>query len=148
MAQSRSLIRSARIALLLFVSLVFVSFARAAVMPTDFISEVLVGQIDQPTSFAFLPDGRILFTEQRTGNVRMIVNNHVAATDPALTPSLVSVGNEQGPLAIAIDPAAEQAERPLLLQRAGESLRPCYEASAISTTRRENRRSWESVSDH
>jgi glucose/arabinose dehydrogenase len=106
MAQSRSLaIRSARIALLLFVSLVFVSSARAAVVPTDFVTEVLVAQVDQPTSFAFLPDGRILFTEQRTGNVRMIVNNHVAATDPALTvPSLVSVGNEQGLLAIAIDP--------------------------------------------
>ena len=33
---------------------------------------------------AFLPDGRLLVTEQLTGRVRMVVNGHVAATDPVL----------------------------------------------------------------
>src|SRR5262249_35094342 len=67
---------------------------------------VVVGQLAQPTSLAFLPDGRVLFTEQRSGQVRLVVNGHIAATDPVVTvPNLVNSGNEQGLLAIAIDPA-------------------------------------------
>jgi glucose/arabinose dehydrogenase len=108
MAPSFSLtVRAARITALSFLSFVFVSTARSQIVPTNFVNDILVGALHQPTSFAFLPDGRVLLTEQRTGKVRLIVNNnHVAATDPVLTvPSLVSTGNEQGLLAIAIDPA-------------------------------------------
>lgn len=81
--------------------------ARAQVaLPTDFVNDVIVGGLDQPTSFAFLPDGRFFVTEQKTGKVRLIVNGHVAATDPALVvPNLASVGDERGLLGIAVDPA-------------------------------------------
>ncbi len=81
--------------------------ARAAVqVPADFVNETVVGNLDEPNSFAFLPDGRVLLTEQRTGKVRMVVNGAIAATDPVLVvPSLQAVGYERGLQGIAVDPA-------------------------------------------
>jgi glucose/arabinose dehydrogenase len=74
-------------------------------VPTNFSSTPVVTGLGEPTSFAFLPDGRVLLTEQRTGAVRMVVGGHIAATNPVLAvPSLNSSGNERGLLAIAIDP--------------------------------------------
>ena len=76
------------------------------VVPSNFTNDVIKSGLDQPVSFAFLPDGRILLTEQKSGKVRMLVNGHLAATDPVLTvPNLASVGQEQGLLGIAVDPA-------------------------------------------
>jgi glucose/arabinose dehydrogenase len=87
-----------------------VSTAAAAVdLPDGFVHEPIRTGLAQPTSLAFLADGRLLFTEQRTGRVRMVVGNHIAVTDPVLTvPSLASGGNEEGLLAIARDPAWPQ----------------------------------------
>lgn len=81
--------------------------ARAAViLPSNFVLDSVVGGLNAPTSFAFLPDGRFFVIEQKTGKVRLIVNGHVAATDPALiVPSLVTSGSERGLLGIAVDPA-------------------------------------------
>src|SRR5262245_33349407 len=82
------------------------SFA-AVVVPTGFADEVVVSGLAQPNSFAFLPDGRVLFTEQMTGRVRVLVTvkGHVAATDPALTVSgLNALGPERGLQGIAVDP--------------------------------------------
>jgi hypothetical protein len=74
-------------------------------LPTNFTSETIVQALGEPTSFAFLPDGRVLVTEQRTGRVRMVVGTHIAATDPVVTvASLNATGNERGLLAIAVDP--------------------------------------------
>ena len=58
-------------------------------LPTGFIDETVVSGLDQPNGMAFLPDGRILITEQYTGKIRLIVNGHVASTDPAVTVSPV-----------------------------------------------------------
>jgi glucose/arabinose dehydrogenase len=79
--------------------------ARAATVPTDFVDELVVGGFDEPRSFAFLPDGRVLLTEQRTGIVRMVVNGHVAAQNPVLVvPGVNGEGYERGMQGIAIDP--------------------------------------------
>src|SRR5262249_5888671 len=87
------------------VSFLAVSADAAPSLPTSFTDDTIVGSLSEPTDFAFLPDGRIVITEQRTGRVRLLVNGHVAATDPMLTvPSLEASGNEQGLLAVAIDP--------------------------------------------
>jgi glucose/arabinose dehydrogenase len=80
--------------------------ARAVVaVPDGFVNENLLGGLDQPNAMAFLPDGRLLFTEQRTGNVRLVVNGHIASTDPVLTvPELQMAGYEQGLQGVAVDP--------------------------------------------
>ena len=80
--------------------------ATPVVVPGNFTNDVIKTGLDQPESFAFLPDGRILLTEQKTAKVRMLVNGHIAATDPVLdVPNVASVGQEQGLLGIAVDPA-------------------------------------------
>ena len=55
-------------------------------LPDNFTNDVIRGGLDEPNSFAFLPDGRLLLTEQRNGKVRMLVNGAIAATDPVLDP--------------------------------------------------------------
>src|SRR5256885_3812663 len=66
--------------------------AGAVVVPTNFVEEIIVQGLNQPNGMCFLPDGRLLFTEQETGRIRMIVNGHVAVTDPCGTVDSVSVG--------------------------------------------------------
>ncbi len=83
---------------------VFTAPAAAVQVPTGFTDQTLVGGLDAPTGFAFLPDGRVLVVEQSTARVRMIVGNHVAATDPVFTRTGISTGSERGLLGIAIDP--------------------------------------------
>ena len=79
--------------------------ASALSLPTGFINDPVVSGLNEPTSMAFLPDGRILVIEQRTGKVRMIVNGHVAVQDPVfVVPNLVNTYYEQGLQGIAIDP--------------------------------------------
>jgi len=75
-------------------------------VPTDFTNDFILGGLDEPNSFAFLPDGRLLLTEQRSGKVRMVVNGAIAATDPVLTvPDLNVVGYERGLQGVTVDPA-------------------------------------------
>lgn len=78
-------------------------------LPDSFTNQVVVSGLDLPTSMAFLQDGRVLFTEQKTGKVRMVVNGHIAATDPVLVvPSLATSGYERGLQGIAVDPGWPQ----------------------------------------
>jgi glucose/arabinose dehydrogenase len=84
--------------------------AAAASLPPQFTDETLVGGLDQPISMAFLPDGRVLFTERATGKIRMIVNGHIAATDPMATvPDVTSEYLERGLQGIAVDPRWPQS---------------------------------------
>ena len=70
------------------------------------ISDVaVITGLPQPVGMAFLPDGRLLFIEQKTARVRLLVNGALAATDPVMTvPGVRTTGNEQGLLGIAVDP--------------------------------------------
>jgi len=82
------------------------TLATAAVqVPADFVSEVIVSGLATPNSMAFLPDGRILFTEQRTAKVRMVVGGQIATSDPIVTvPDVNASGYERGLQGIAVDP--------------------------------------------
>ncbi len=76
-----------------------------AALPADFQDQTVTTGFSQPSGFAFLPDGRILVIEQKTANLRLVVNGALQAS-PALTvPSVNTSGNERGLLGIAIDPA-------------------------------------------
>jgi glucose/arabinose dehydrogenase len=75
------------------------------VVPDGFVDLTLVTGLAEPNSMAFLPDGRLLFTEQRTGRVRMVVGGTSIAThDPVLAVTQHSVGGERGLQGIAVDP--------------------------------------------
>ncbi len=100
--------RAVRVPLALAVPALLAAGAAAAAVqvPTDFVNESVIGGLNEPTSFAFLPDGRLLFTEQRTGKIRMLVNGVIATTDPIFTvPGLNANSGERGLLGIAVDPA-------------------------------------------
>ena len=86
--------------------LLFAPRADAEVLlPTGFVNDTLLLGLTEPTSMAFLPDGRLLITEQRTGNVRLFVKGHIAATDPIkVVPDLVADHYERGLQGIAVDP--------------------------------------------
>ena len=78
---------------------------RAVTLPTSFVveNEVPAGAFVQPTSMAFLPDGRLLVAEKR-GTVWM-VQNHVKLPTPVWQrPLEVMDLNDRGLLAIAVDP--------------------------------------------
>ena len=75
-------------------------------LPTGFRDSVVATSLNLPTSLAFTPDGRLLFVEQTTGRIRLIVGGALSATDPVGTVDSVNVnGNERGLLGIAVDPA-------------------------------------------
>jgi glucose/arabinose dehydrogenase len=74
-------------------------------LPPDFADDLILGAIAQPVGMAFLPDGRLLFTERANARIRLIVNDAIAAVDPVITvPNVESAGGEQGLLGIAADP--------------------------------------------
>ncbi len=74
-------------------------------LPTGFTDVPVVTGLNQPVSLALLPDGRVLFIEQRTARLRLLVHGALAATDPVMTvPGVRSTGNEQGLLGVAVDP--------------------------------------------
>jgi glucose/arabinose dehydrogenase len=105
--------RVSSISLLCAGPLAIVAAAQAAVVPDDFVHETILTGLSEPNSLTTLPDGRLLFTEQRTAKVRMVVNDHIAATDPLLVvPSVVMAGYEQGVQGIAVD--SQWPSRPYL----------------------------------
>ena len=93
-------------ALALLVSTRIPPAVAAVSLPANFVDDTLITGINLPTSMAFLPDGRLLFTEQYTANVRLVVNGHIASTDPIYTVGSVNVGGyERGLEGVAVDPA-------------------------------------------
>ena len=87
--------------------LIVASPTRAQVsLPASFVDEPMLTGLDQPNSFAFLPDGRVLFTELTSGKIRMMVNGQLALSDPcAVVDSLtIDAANERGLQGIAVDP--------------------------------------------
>lgn len=77
---------------------------RAAV-PTEFAQETVASGLALPVAMAFLPDGRLLVAEQKTGNVRLFLSDDSQAPAPVLTvPDLDIVNGEAGLLSLAVDP--------------------------------------------
>ena len=75
------------------------------ILPIGFQDLIVVGGFDQPTSFEFLPDGRIILTERRSGLLRLVVADTVHSSDPiGLLTNIESGTGEEGLLGLAIDP--------------------------------------------
>jgi glucose/arabinose dehydrogenase len=89
---------------MLIVSGVCVSPAAEATMPTGFADDVLYTGLSQPSSFDFLPDGRILILEQKTFRVRLVAGGTLFGSPILTVPDVTGAGNEQGLLGIAVDP--------------------------------------------
>jgi glucose/arabinose dehydrogenase len=74
------------------------------VVPDGFSDQLLVGGLDAPVGMAWLPDGRLLFIEQNSRRIRLLVNGALASTDPVAVVDDVKTGGERGLLGIAVDP--------------------------------------------
>ena len=76
-----------------------------ATLPPYFTDHVIAAGFDFPIPIVFLPDGRLLTAESKTGRIRMLVKGVIASTDPVATvDSLASDGGEQGLWGLAVDP--------------------------------------------
>lgn len=78
-------------------------------LPQGFVNEMVATGFNEPNSMAFLPDWRVLITEQRTGRIRLVINSSISSVDPVLTIFDVDgVSYERGLQGIAVDPAWPQ----------------------------------------
>lgn len=75
-----------------------------AAPPSEFEKTVIVGDLQQPTAFRFLPDGRILISEKE-GAIK-ILENGVLSPDPVITLVVLDTdaADERGVLGIEPDP--------------------------------------------
>lgn len=71
-------------------------------LPQGFTDESLAQGLQFPTSFAFLPDGRMLVTEQ-AGSVKVVTRTGVGLV--GTVPGVALNNTERGLLGIAVDPA-------------------------------------------
>lgn len=65
-------------------------------------AEYLAAGIETPSALAFLPDGRVLFTEKNTGQIRIIVDGNLLDEPFASVP--VNTAGDRGLLGIAVHP--------------------------------------------
>ncbi len=79
--------------------------AHAQTLPPGDNIQTLVSGLDAPCAFDFLPDGRVLFTEQNTGRVRVWSPRTGLQATPVLQMTGLVSGGERGLLGIAVDPA-------------------------------------------
>jgi glucose/arabinose dehydrogenase len=79
--------------------------AAATSVPPGFADEIYSGVFDYPTAFAFIPDGRVLVTEQDSGTIWLVLTNRMVAVDaPYTIPDVRNDYVERGVLSIAVDP--------------------------------------------
>ena len=76
-------------------------------LPDGYRVEKCVTGLERPVAMAFTPDGRLLITEQHTGNVRVMVNGELLP-QPFATVDRLFVTPEAGLLGIAVDPDFEE----------------------------------------
>ncbi|MGX5819498.1 CBM96 family carbohydrate-binding protein [Chitinophaga lutea] len=95
--------RKSRQVLLCLLLLLLMPFVQsyAQTLPANFQRVLVTGGLTGPTSFAQLPDGRILICQQN-GQLRVFKNNALLAT-PAISLS-VNTSGERGLIGIAVDP--------------------------------------------
>src|SRR6185369_7219009 len=84
--------------------ILFVPDTRAQTLPSGFVHERVTpqGGMPEPTSMAFLPDGRLLVNQQG-GSVRVVLADGTLVSTPALTRSPNTDG-ERGMIGVAVDP--------------------------------------------
>ncbi len=81
----------------------------AATLPDGFADTTIVSGLSTPIGMAFLPDGRLLVTEQQ-GAIRLVVDTTVAGVHGARADvvgqvdSVEAIDTEEGLLGIAVDP--------------------------------------------
>lgn len=75
------------------------------VLPPGFQRSVITEALEQPTTFAFLPDGRALIAE-RQGRIRLLAGGTLGATPAITIPVDVALG-ERGILGLAVHPQFE-----------------------------------------
>ncbi len=96
----------------LLLGVVLVPRARAqATVPADFADVGIEAGLNLPTSIAFIPDAglnagrRLLFVEQYSARLRLLVDEDLATLDPVGTVPHVNIsGSERGLLGVAVDP--------------------------------------------
>jgi len=79
--------------------------SRAQDVPDGFTVETVASGLASPAAFDFLPDGRVLFTEQFTAFVRVVRPGSPVQANPVISVPGVAAGGERGLLGIAVDPA-------------------------------------------
>jgi glucose/arabinose dehydrogenase len=77
--------------------------ASATILPIGFFQETVVRALNVPTSFAFLPDGRILVSEH-DGVIRLVKNGKLVFTPVVDLSSRVNSFGDRGLVAVAPDP--------------------------------------------
>ena len=83
----------------------FVPSRNSFALPALFQDELVKSGLNQPTSMAFLPDGRILVT-QKAGQVFILDPRSISPSlDPYMTITDVDTAGERGLLDIVLDPA-------------------------------------------
>lgn len=79
--------------------------ARAQALPGGFSDQPMVSGLSEPVGMAFLPDGRLLVTEQRTATIQLLIPGAISTISAIGTvPEVNAGGAEQGLLGIAVDP--------------------------------------------
>jgi glucose/arabinose dehydrogenase len=78
--------------------------ARAQTVPTGLTVQPLASNLSAPCAFEFLSGGRVLYTEQFTGRVRLFRENVGLQATPVLIVPNVVAGGERGLLGLALDP--------------------------------------------
>lgn len=76
-----------------------------AFLAPGFAVEAVASGLALPSKFALASDGRIFFTELKTGNVRLIDAQGTLLPTPFATLTVQGGGSHQGLLALALDPA-------------------------------------------
>ena len=92
---------------IIVLSISVTTFAPQRISASPNSIQAIYSGLDWPVAFTFLPDGRILFNEKNTGNIRVIASNGNLLSQPFATLGPLPpgvVGTEQGLLGIALDP--------------------------------------------
>ena len=92
-----------RLAVLCALALCLAGFARAQSVPAHFDDQLVARGLEFPTNAAFLPDGRLLVTEQTTGRIRIVIVDRLPGV-AGIVDSLRTGGVELGLVGIAVDP--------------------------------------------
>ena len=88
----------------------------------------MAGGLNQSVGMALLPDSRIFVVEQRSANIRLVVNGALAAIDPVIhVPDVDADVLEEGLLGIAVDPG--WPARPFIYIHYNHSLSPYIRVS-------------------